>query len=161
MTPLASQQLEASQALMTWLASRPAVQELNLVYCGLDPSIAPQPRYPADPVNELPAVHAQNHSADNVRAVNYGLKAVFMLSLWVRARQTPGANAQEALMAITRVLESELLNHPAPFGVMVCGPDQQTPAKVSYPDQLSHPICDEPRLRVSVAEILVQITANS
>jgi hypothetical protein len=155
---LTGAQLEISTALMAWLSGRPAVMALSLHKCQRDFSLRAQPRYPVNPVADLPDALLQNHTADNQRTTGGGVSSVYMMSIWVRWRQTAGNNAQTDVMTPAQVIETELLSSANPYSIEICGAQGQTPARVAYPDEMPHPLADEPRLRVSFAEILVQVT---
>lgn len=159
-TGLKARQLEQSMALVEWLAIQPLITGLGLVQLQLDPSGAPHPRYPLDPVNDLPALFVVNHTGQNQRTVGGGRDSTYQLSLYYYRRQTPGQQHQEKLGEALRAIETLLLRNPRPMALEIVAADMATPGKVDWPDQLVHPLTDDPRLRVSCGELLIQIQSK-
>lgn len=153
-------QLAISLALVDWLSTQPLVDGLNLVQLQLDPSNRPHPRYPVDPVSDLPALIIQNHTGQNTRTVNNGRDSIYQLSAYIYMLQTPEDHHQQTLQNAMRTVETVLLRNPRPFALETAGAQMMTPGKVDYPDELPHPLVDDPALRVSVGEILIQITSK-
>lgn len=156
-----AKQLEISQALAAWLATQPQVVALGLVRCELDKSQRAHPRYPTNPVADCPLVLLTNDTGDNLRTVGGGRRSVYQMSLWYYRRQTPGEANQVKLMEGMCALEQTLLGEANPYPIEVLTSEEQTPVKVDYPDELVHPLVDEPRLRVSVGKILIQVQSET
>lgn len=157
---ITSGQLEISIALIEWLASQSLITGLGLVQLQLEPSMRPHPIYPVDPVADLPALLLVNHTDQNTRQVGNQVDSIYQASLYYYRRQTPGENHQQKLLAAARAIETLLLRNPRPPFAESIRCDMQTPGKVEYPDELLHPLTDDPRLRVSVAELVLQIQSK-
>ena len=152
--------LAISQALIGWMADQAAVQSLALKALEIDPSLEPHPRYPVDPLTYCDRLVLRNYTADVGYRTSRGSAFVYKGSLFYYRLQVPGQNHQVVLTEAVRLLCKTLQAAITPTPVQQAGADCIRIVQEVVRDQLRHAF-DEPRLRVSVAEIFVSSDAES
>lgn len=152
--------LPISQALVAWLAVQPAVVSLGLKAVEIDPSLEPHPRYPVDPVAYCDRLVLRNYTADNEYETSRGTRMKYSGSLWLYKLQVPGQVHQVELASVVRVLTRTIQAAITPPPLQQAGADYVLVRQGSFRDQLRHRF-DEPRLRVSVAELLLESHSNT
>lgn len=157
--PLAGAMLEIAQAMVTWLNGKSAVQALGTVV--LDLSGVPHPRYPINPVADCPRLLLALNVAQNQLAISNGRESTYQISLWYYRRQTAGQEHRRLLAEAIQDIEQEFLTDARPTALQNYTLQLQTPYEIRYHDDMAHPLSDEPRLRVSVAEILLIIQSSA
>lgn len=147
-----------TEELATYLSSNLA--SLSLVSCAVDKGVAPHPRYPANPVAMLPAVFVRAYTSEVEALTNQGAKWQQSVSVWYYRKQTASQNHQQLLMADLKTIHEVLLQDYCPTALGSAGAEFVQATEIVVHDEISHPM-GEPRLRVSVGEILLKITARS
>jgi hypothetical protein len=150
--------LAIAQALATHLAA--SLTSLSLASCNVDRSNMPHPRYPANPVTLLPAIFVRPYKSDMDALTNQGAKWAQTFSIWYYRKQTPGQAHGELLLADLKTIHEVLLSPYNPTAVRNAGSEFMQAVQIVAHDELSHPLGD-PKLRVSVGEIVLSITARS
>lgn len=124
----------------------------------IDQSMVQQPNYPANPLVDCPALLLRTYKGDLKGRPNAGVSWAYSFSYWYYRKQTVGENHQELLLADLTLIESFFLGNYNPEPIKAAGCDFVMPLQVVVHDELNHPY-GEPRMRVSVGEILFGIQA--
>lgn len=145
-------------ALATYLSSN--LSGLSLVSCAVDKQATQHPRYPANPVTQLPAIFVRAYKSDVEALTNQGARWTQSVSIWYYRKQTPGQAHQDLLMSDLKTIHELILSNYNPTALSAVGAEFVQAVEVVVHDELEHPF-GEPKLRVSVGEIVLQITARS
>lgn len=156
---MTGKQLALGQAMVTWLNALPAVAAVGTVT--LEASGAPHPRYPVDPVADCPLLLLVPNVGQNQLAVTQGRRSTYQFSLWYYLRQTSGQAHRTLLGEDLRDLEAAYLTDARPTALQNQTLNLQIPYEVRWHDDMRHPLADEPRLRVSVGEILIVVNSDA
>lgn len=148
------------QAYVSWLASQPTVAAMALKGVELDASLHPHPRYPANPTEYCDRLVLRAYTDDVTWRPNRGLSDAYRASLWYYRRQTPGQVHQVRLAEGLRIITTAIRACANPTPVAQAAGDWATVQQVVIHDELRHEL-DDPRLRVSVGEILLAIQAHN
>lgn len=149
-------------ALDTYLTGHASVVGLGLVYLGPSPQLAPEPVYPSSPVADCPRLHIRAYRQRMTPMPSLRTDMAQQVSLWYYRRQTPGQNHAQLLQQDLDTLSSVFTGEWDPAGL-----DAATEAfygafveEVVVHDELRHEL-DDPRLRVSVGEIVLRLDSSS
>jgi hypothetical protein len=153
-----SQRRAIGEGIVSFLNGISAVQAVGTV--ALDRSLKPHPRYPTDPVADCPRLVLQANQSNHERGTTQATNSVHDWSLWIYLRQTSGADQQAALEVALKAIEDQLLFYARPASPKAAGADLITPYQASIHDEISHPLTDRPRLRVSVGELQIRATTR-
>lgn len=150
-------QLAIAVATVAWVG--PQITSLSLVTHAIDRGMMAHPQYPANPVTDCPKLVLRIYKGDIVGRPNLGIDWDYAMSYWLYRRQTPGQNHQQLLLADLQTLENLFLGNFGPMAIRNAGADFIAPVQSVVHDELNHPL-GEPRLRVSVGELVLGVKAH-
>lgn len=149
-------------ALDTFLTAHAGIVTLGLVYLGPSPVLAPEPIYPSSPVADCPRLHIRPSSQRMEPMPVTRTDMHHLVSLWYYRRQTPGQNHPQLLIQDLDTITSSLVGTWTSAGL-----EAATEAfygayieVVEVHPELRHDF-DDPRLRVSVGEIVLRLDTSS
>lgn len=145
--------LEIGQAFLDWHA--PQVSDsLSLVSYEWRETRVNEPVYPANPL-ALPRAYLKPFTGQVTPIPARGVDYDYAYSLYFQRRQTPGEHHGALLQAALKILIAPLLGNFCPDPIKQAGADYFAPIQTVLHDDLRHPRIDDPRLRVSTAEIVL------
>lgn len=155
---LTAKQFAIGEALLEYLQAR-------LVNFGLETidwarGVGPHPSYPANPRAACPRLLLRAYTTDITPMVSQGFESGLTFSLFYQRRQTPGQAHQEVLLRESKLIQEALLQRFNPGNTKGAGADFCRPTQMVIHDEQRHPRIDDPALRVSVSELVVQVSSH-
>lgn len=150
---------QIGNALLAWLTPQLSTLNPAPARVGWDKSLERSPRYPTEPRTDCPRILLRA-AEDRVELLTgRGQRDNFAMSLFVQLRQVPGDNHQTKLLDYVEQLTALFVGAPNAAGLCAAGIQLLTIERVIIHDEQHHEF-DEPALRVSLAEVQLEIEAR-
>lgn len=156
---LAAPEYAIGEALLEYLRVRLAALELASIDWAA--GVHPHPSYPANPRTACPRLLLRAYTNDITPVASQGHDFGLTFSLFYQRRQTPGQAHQEVLLREMLLIEEALLQRFNPGNTKAAGADFCRPTQMVIHDEQRHPRIDDPALRVSVGELVIQVASHN
>ncbi len=142
-----------------------SLASLGMKSCAWSAGTRAEPVYPANPRTDCPLLRLRLYTAD-VRPgkVKQTTDVVLKASVYYYQRQTPGSAHQAAIVTVLETIVDTLAGDWRPSEVdALSGISLYSvaPEQVVVHDEMTHPLGDDPAMRVSVGEVSLAITYRS
>jgi len=155
---LTDKQFAIGEAVLEYLRVRLA--PLNLTSIDWARGVTPHPSYPTNPRTACPRLLMRAYTTDDTPVATQGHDIDLTFSLFYQRRQTPGQAHQEVLLREMKLIHEAMLQRFNPGNTKAAGADFCRPTQLVIHDQQSHPRIDDPALRVSVGELVIQVDTH-
>lgn len=155
---LTAKEYAIGEALLEYLRVRLA--DMDLATIDWARGVGPHPSYPANPRTACPRLLLRAYTTDITPVASQGHDFGMTFSLFYQRRQTPGQAHQEVLLREMKLVEEALLQRFNPGNTKGAGADFCRPTQMVIHDEQRHPRIDDPALRVSVGELVVQVASH-